>query len=234
MPSADRPRREFHQPVAQGVVGMQLFWRQETSAMRAASRPVEEALGASPAGDQAEGGATMSEKRHGLRQCAAGRRAPSRVRHPCSIHAPQPRRSREVRDGVHQPLSHLRETESLGTVQFGDFVQVCTGGKEVGVSGDYQSRRRLSRRSSTADVSATTRARVKRLVPSSETSRKIAALSCVSTAYKISSDWTDCFGKGAELQSMSRRLCVSAAKTQPAVTPRGFTLLRMNSMIASI
>jgi len=95
-----------------------------------------QALRTAPARDKAECSAAMSED--GIRTGNASTARQSEIE-PVA-HAVAVNRShgwgREVLDGLHQLLPHLRESKSRGAVEFGDFVKVGTGGEELSVAGN--------------------------------------------------------------------------------------------------
>jgi len=132
--------------VAQCVAGVDCFGGEKYLEGACFADEARQALCATPAGDKSEGGATVSEE--GVWSSDAALTCQRQVK-PAS-HAITVDRgngwSREGRDNVHQPLSHLCETKYFRAVQLGNFVEVGADGEKVRVAGDHQSRQRLLRK----------------------------------------------------------------------------------------
>jgi hypothetical protein len=94
-----------------------------------------EALGSAPSGDEAEGGAAVSED--GVRVGdaeVAGEGEVESAAHAVTVNGGA-NRGGEVVDKLHEALAHPRELEAVGR-ESGDFVEVGSGGEEPVVAGD--------------------------------------------------------------------------------------------------
>jgi hypothetical protein len=95
-----------------------------------------ESLCSSPAGDEAESRSSMSEDGVPSGDAAtACERQIETSAHAVSVNGGDGG-SREIGDGIHQTLSHLREAKCFGAVQLSDFVEIGSGGKEMGIASD--------------------------------------------------------------------------------------------------
>ena len=128
----------INQPIPQGIAGVQLLGSEKHLQRAGLTNEPRKALGASPSGDETQGGAAMSED--GVR---AGDSVMAREREvQSSAHAVAVNGSdgwsREVGDAVHQPLPHLGELEGFGAVQLGNLTEIGSSRKEMRVTGNHK------------------------------------------------------------------------------------------------
>ena len=127
------------QTASQSFASVEFFSRKEHLQRPGLADKPRQALRASPAGDEAESCAAMTKNRMRAGNAAmAGERQIKSAAHAVAMNGGDGR-SREVGDSVHQALSHLREAKGLGAVQFGNFVEIGSGGEEMHVAGDHES-----------------------------------------------------------------------------------------------
>lgn len=135
-----------YQAVVQCVAGVDFFGGEKHLEGACFADEARQALCATPASDESEGGAAVSEE--GVWSSDASLTCQRQVK-PAS-HAITVDRgdswSWEVRDNAHQPLSHLCETKCFRAVQLGNFVEVGADGEKVRIAGDHQSRQRSLRK----------------------------------------------------------------------------------------
>ena len=185
------------------------------------SHQTGQTLRAAPAGDKAQCCATMSEDGVRSRDATpAGQREVESSTHAVAVHGGDGG-DREVGDGVHQALAHLGKPKGLGAMQLGNFVQVSARGEEMRVAGDDQAgwwilREFLKRFRECCDP------------------RPCQAVGAVSGKQAKDGDGAVRFERVEIFSGLGSMIQQKRSETQPAATPRGFTLLRMNSMMDSI
>ena len=120
------------------------FFRGEEHLQRASfADEARQALRAAPSGDEAEGGAAMSEERVRAGDAAiAGEREIESASHAIAVDGGDGR-SGKVGDGAHQALAHVGEAKSFGAGERGDLVEIGSGGEEVRVAGEDEARGRM-------------------------------------------------------------------------------------------
>jgi hypothetical protein len=120
-----------YQPIKQGVAGMQLLGGEKHLQCAGLTNDPRKALGASPAGDETEGSAAMSKDSVWARDSVtACERQVESTAHAVALNGGD-RRSREVGNGIHQALSHVRELERFSAVEFDDLVEIGPRGEEL-------------------------------------------------------------------------------------------------------
>jgi len=185
------------------------------------SHQTGQTLRAAPAGDKAQCCATMSEDGVRSRDATpAGQREVESSTHAVAVHGGDGG-DREVGDGVHQALAHLGKPKGLGATQLSDFVQVGARGEEMQVASDDQAGWWILRES------------VKRLSERCD-ARPCQAVGAVYGKQAQDGDVAVRFERVENLSGLGSMIQQKRSETQPAATPRGFTLLRMKSMMASI
>src|SRR5271157_19699 len=178
-------------------------------------------LRAAPAGDKAQCCATMSED--GVWSCdaaLAGQREVESATHAVAVDGGDGG-GREAGDGAHQALAHLGKSKGLGAMQLGNLVQVSPGGEEMQVASDDQAGWWILCEF------------LKRFREGCNP-RPCQAVGAVRRKQAQDADGAVCFESVEIFSGLERMIQQKRRVTQPAATPRGFTLLRMNSMMASI
>ena len=214
-------RDRIHQSDLQCTRRVQFFRREEHLQRAGLSHQSRKTLCASPSGDQAQGSAAMREQRMRPGDAAIARqRKVESSTHAVAVHGGDGG-DREVGDGVHQALAHLGKAKGLGAMQFGNFVQVSARREEMRVAGDDQAgwwilREFLKRPGECRNP------------------RLCQAVGAVSGKQAKDGDGAVRFERVAIFSGLGSMIQQKRSETQPAATPRGFTLLRMNSMMDSI
>ena len=130
------PRDCVNQPNPQGVAGIELLGDEKHLQCAGLTNEPRKALGASPAGDETEGGTAMSKDSvRASDSLTACERQVKPSAHRVAMNGGD-RRGRKVGNGIHQALSHVREAEGLGAIQLGDLLEIGPGGEEMRVAGD--------------------------------------------------------------------------------------------------
>lgn len=117
---------------------MKFFSREKHLQSAGPADKTRQTLGASPSGDEAEGGAAMSED--GMWTGDAVPASEGEIE--ASTHAIAVDGGkgwgREAGEDIHQTLAHMGEAEGFGAAELGDFVEVGPGGEEMDVAGENE------------------------------------------------------------------------------------------------